>query len=97
MDFAGQDDFNNYVVRGFSILGLATVLSGFRYFLWFTTSRKLIFAPTMRKRHSAASSEVLREQTSDLLFNCFPDLWFHVRGHLSITRGKLGCSPFAVV
>lgn len=33
MDFDGRDNFNNYVLRGFSILGLGTVLSGFLLFL----------------------------------------------------------------
>jgi len=41
MDYEGRDDFNNIILRAFSILGLITVLSGFT--LWFTTS------PTIRK------------------------------------------------
>ena len=41
MDYEGRDDFNNIILRVFSILGLITVLSGFT--LWFTTS------PTIRK------------------------------------------------
>lgn len=39
MDFAGRDNINNYVLRGFSILGLVTVLSGFS--LFFVSSRFL--------------------------------------------------------
>lgn len=41
MDFEGRDDFNNLLLRSFSLLGLITVLSGF--LLWFISS------PTMRK------------------------------------------------
>jgi len=32
MDFQGRDNFNNYVLRGFSILGLLTISSGFLLF-----------------------------------------------------------------
>jgi uncharacterized iron-regulated membrane protein len=39
MDFQGRDNINNYVLRGFSILGLVTVLSGFSLFL--VSSRSL--------------------------------------------------------
>ncbi len=42
MDYEGRDNFNTAVLRGFSLLGLVTVLSGFT--LWFVTS------PTIRKR-----------------------------------------------
>ena len=41
MDYEGRDDFNNTVLRIFSLLGLITVMSGFS--LWFVTS------PTVRK------------------------------------------------
>jgi hypothetical protein len=41
MDYQGRDNFNTIVLRGFSLLGLITVLSGF--LLWFTSS------PTIRK------------------------------------------------
>ncbi|MBJ7880744.1 PepSY domain-containing protein [Gelidibacter salicanalis] len=41
MDYQGRDDFNNIVLRIFSILGLITVFSGF--LLWYTSS------PTVRK------------------------------------------------
>lgn len=41
MDYQGRDDFNTIVLRGFSLLGLITVLSGF--LLWFISS------PTVRK------------------------------------------------
>lgn len=33
MDFEARDDFNNYLLRAFSILGLTTVLSGFLLFI----------------------------------------------------------------
>lgn len=36
MDYEGRDDFNNIVLRAFSLLGLITVLSGF--VLWFVSS-----------------------------------------------------------
>ena len=38
MDYAGRDNFNNWILRGFSILGLVTVLSGF--WLFFLTQRR---------------------------------------------------------
>jgi len=41
MDYEGRDNFNNIVLRAFSLLGLITVLSGF--LLWYTSS------PTIRK------------------------------------------------
>ncbi len=41
MDYEGRDDFNNLVLRIFSLLGLMTVLSGF--VLWYISS------PTIRK------------------------------------------------
>ena len=41
MDYQGRDNFNTLVLRGFSLLGLITVLSGF--LLWYTSS------PTIRK------------------------------------------------
>ncbi|TVZ26856.1 PepSY-associated transmembrane protein [Gillisia sp. Hel_I_86] len=41
MDYEGRDDFNNLILRAFSLLGLITVLSGFT--LWYTSS------PTIRK------------------------------------------------
>ncbi|WOD44164.1 PepSY domain-containing protein [Hwangdonia lutea] len=36
MDYQGRDNFNTFVLRAFSLLGLITVLSGF--LLWFTSS-----------------------------------------------------------
>lgn len=36
MDYEGRDDFNNTILRIFSVLGLITVLSGF--ILWYITS-----------------------------------------------------------
>jgi len=41
MDYQGRDDFNNIILRAFSLLGLITVLSGF--LLWGISS------PTLRK------------------------------------------------
>lgn len=41
MDYQGRDNFNNLILRGFSLLGLTTVLSGF--LLWYISS------PTVRK------------------------------------------------
>lgn len=41
MDYEGRDDFNNLLLRAFSILGLVTVLSGFT--LWYISS------PSIRK------------------------------------------------
>ena len=41
MDYEGRDDFNNIILRIFSLLGLITVFSGFS--LWFVSS------PTVRK------------------------------------------------
>jgi uncharacterized iron-regulated membrane protein len=37
MGFQDRDDINNYVLRGFSVLGMATILSGFA--LFFVSSR----------------------------------------------------------
>ena len=42
MDYAGRDNFNNLLLRSFSVLGLVTILSGF--ILYYITS------PTVRKR-----------------------------------------------
>jgi uncharacterized iron-regulated membrane protein len=39
MDFSGRDNFNNYILRTFSILGIVTVLSGF--LLYFTSSKTI--------------------------------------------------------
>ena len=39
MDYEGRDDFNNIILRAFSLLGLLTVLSGF--ILWFTSSPRI--------------------------------------------------------
>lgn len=39
MDFEGRDNINNYLLRGFSILGIVTVLSGFTLFI--VSSRSL--------------------------------------------------------
>ncbi len=36
MDYQGRDDFNNWILRAFSILGLVTVGSGFTLF-WLTS------------------------------------------------------------
>lgn len=47
MDYKGRDNFNTFVLRAFSLLGLITVLSGFT--LWFTSS------PRVRKRIKSKS------------------------------------------
>ena len=39
MDYENRDDFNNKLIRAFSIMGLVTVMSGF--LLWFVTSKTL--------------------------------------------------------
>ena len=46
MDYEGRDNFNTLVLRGFSLLGLITVLSGF--LLWFTSS--LTIRKMMKKK-----------------------------------------------
>lgn len=46
MDYQGRDDFNNIILRSFSVLGLVTVLSGF--VLWFISSPTII--RTFKKR-----------------------------------------------
>jgi hypothetical protein len=56
MDYEGRDDFNNIILRSFSILGLITVLSGFT--LWFTTS------PTIRKIFKKKKNKKKNEKTS---------------------------------
>ncbi|MFD1095546.1 PepSY domain-containing protein [Salegentibacter chungangensis] len=40
MDYEGRDDFNNLLLRAFSLLGLITVFSGF--LLWFISSPRII-------------------------------------------------------
>lgn len=40
MDYQGRDNFNTVLLRGFSLLGLITVLSGFT--LWFISSQRVI-------------------------------------------------------
>ena len=39
MDYEGRDDFNNKILRAFSLLGLITVMSGF--LLWFVSPKPL--------------------------------------------------------
>ena len=39
MDYEGRDDFNNKILRAFSVLGLITVMSGF--LLWFVSSKTI--------------------------------------------------------
>lgn len=56
MDYEGRDDFNNVILRSFSILGLITVLSGFT--LWFTSS------PSMRKLFNKNKKKRKNEKTS---------------------------------
>lgn len=50
MDFAGRDNFNNYLLRGFSILGILTVMSGFC--LFFVSSR--LFRRLLRRSSQLA-------------------------------------------
>ncbi len=45
MDYRGRDDFNNLVLRAFSLLGLTTVLSGFVLFA--------LTSPALRRRREA--------------------------------------------
>ncbi len=49
MDFDARDNINNYLLRGFSLLGIITILSGF--LLFFVSSRRLVrlFFPKRRK------------------------------------------------
>lgn len=47
MDFAKRDNINNYLLRGFSLLGIFTILSGF---LLFFVSSKLFRKPFFKKR-----------------------------------------------
>ncbi len=47
MDYQGRDNINTFVLRGFSALGLVTVLSGF--LLWFTSS--LTFSKWSKKKN----------------------------------------------
>jgi hypothetical protein len=42
MDYKSRDDINNWLLRGFSIFGLLTVLSGFLlYFISSSTVRRI--------------------------------------------------------
>lgn len=49
MDYYNRDDFNNYILRAFSILGIATIISGF--LLFFVSSR------LFRKKRGMVNSE----------------------------------------
>jgi PepSY-associated transmembrane protein len=51
MDYEGRDDFNNILLRTFSILGLITVLSGF--LLWYISSSSVrkILKPKKKKKN----------------------------------------------
>jgi hypothetical protein len=53
MDYAGRDDFNNLVLRAFSVLGLVTVGSGMLLFV-------LTSAPARRRRARHAEAEAYR-------------------------------------
>lgn len=48
MDYEGRDDFNNLVLRIFSLLGLITVFSGF--LLWFISSPTMIKLKGSKKK-----------------------------------------------
>lgn len=51
MDYEGRDDFNTFVLRAFSLLGLITVFSGF--VLWFISSPTMIkLTGNKKKRRS---------------------------------------------
>ncbi|WP_010229990.1 PepSY domain-containing protein [Gillisia marina] len=56
MDYEGRDDFNNLLLRAFSLLGLLTVLSGFT--LWYTSS------PSIRKIFNKNKKKNKNEKTS---------------------------------
>lgn len=51
MDFDGRDNINNYLLRGFSVLGIITILSGF---LLFFVSSKFFKKMFSRKRAESA-------------------------------------------
>jgi len=55
MDYEGRDDFNNLLLRSFSLLGLLTVLSGFT--LWYTSSPSIrkIFNKNKKKKNEKKS------------------------------------------
>lgn len=53
MDYEGRDDFNNNLLRGFSVLGLLTVLSGFA--LYFVSS------PQLRPTKSNRNKSIIRQ------------------------------------
>ncbi len=56
MDYRGRDDFNTTLLRGFSAMGLITVISGFT--LWFISS------PTIRKIKKQGENTNASEGTS---------------------------------
>jgi uncharacterized membrane protein YkoI len=43
MDYEGRDNFGNWLLRSFSILGLVTILSGFLLFVYSSHSLKRVF------------------------------------------------------
>jgi hypothetical protein len=57
MDYAGRDDFNNVVLRRFSVLGLVTVGSGFVLFA--------LTAPGLRRRVRRAPERTDRAEVSE--------------------------------
>jgi uncharacterized iron-regulated membrane protein len=52
MDYRGRDNFNHLVLRGFALLGVTTVVSG--YWLWWRTSRWQPVRRRPRKRPEPA-------------------------------------------
>lgn len=52
MDYQGRDNFNNWLIKSFSILGLLTVLSGFVLFVTSSSGRKKL----SRKQVTASDS-----------------------------------------
>lgn len=57
MDYRGRDDINNVVLRAFSVLGLATVLSGF---LLFATTARPVRRALARSRAPSARSMAMQ-------------------------------------
>jgi uncharacterized membrane protein YkoI len=58
MDYQGRDNFNHWVLKGVSVFGLVTVLSGF--VLWFKTSR--LFSRWNTKRKTTSAKQVPLEK-----------------------------------
>jgi len=48
MDYAGRDNFNNWLLRAFSVFGMCTVLSGF---LLYAVSSKTFVKTTLKRKN----------------------------------------------